>query len=137
MTFNITPKGVNNTKGTSARFIDGSVKIGGNFKNTGDVQIDVRAKLDVLGNVVNAGTFNIRDYVAESQYQLLEQAINDLQGNAKDYLQSSYQDLKSGNIPSANSWFKKFVGYIKNHPELVTSSVQVALQLFSPIEKQI
>ena len=131
MTFNITPKGVNNTKGTSAKFNGGgSVKIGGDFQNTGDVQIDVRANLEVLGNVVNAGTFSIKDYVAESQYQLFEQAINDLQGDAKNYLQSSYQDLKSGDIPSANNWFKKFTGYINNHPELVTSSVQILLQLF-------
>lgn len=131
MTFHISPKGVNNTKGTTAKFSDGgSVKIGGDFQNTGDVQIDVRAKLEVLGGVVNAGTFSIKDYVAESQYQLFEGAINDLQGDAQSYLQSSYQDLKSGNIPSANNWFKKFADYIKDHPELATSSVQIMLQLF-------
>lgn len=131
MTFYVSPKGVKNTEGTTAKFGDGgSVKIGGDFKNTGDVQIDVRANLEVLGNVVNAGTFSIKDYVAENQYQLFEAAINDLQGEAQNYLRSSYQDLKSGDIPSANSWFQKFAGYIKNHPELVTSSVQIVLQLF-------
>lgn len=131
MTFHISPKGVNNTKGTTAKFGGGgNVKIGGDFQNTGDVQIDIRAKLEVLGNVVNAGTFSIKDYVAENQYQLFEKAIADLQGDAQSYLQSSYQDLKSGNIPGANSWFKKFTGYIKDHPELVTSSVQIMLQLF-------
>lgn len=131
MTFHISPKGVNNTEGTTAKFNGGgTVKIGGSFQNSGDVQIDVRANLEVFGNVVNAGTFSIKDYVAEGQYQLFEKAITDLQGNAKSYLQSSYQDLKSGNIPSANSWFKKFAGYIKEHPELVTSSVQIVLQLF-------
>lgn len=131
MTFHISPKGVNNTKGTTAKFGDGgSVKIGGDFQNTGDVQIDVKANLEVLGNVVNAGAFSIKDYVAESQYQLFEQAINDLEGDAQNYLQASYQDLKSGNIPSANSWFKKFAGYIKDYPGLVISSVQIVLQLF-------
>lgn len=131
MTFHISPKGGNNTEGTTAKFNgDGAVKIGGSFQNSGDVQIDVRANLEVLGNVVNAGTFSIKDYVAESQYQLLEQAINELQGDVQNYLRSSYQDLKSGNIPSANNWFKKFASYIKDHPELVTSSVQIVLQLF-------
>ncbi|OHA70592.1 MAG: hypothetical protein A3F15_02620 [Candidatus Wildermuthbacteria bacterium RIFCSPHIGHO2_12_FULL_40_12] len=131
MTFHISPKGVNNTEGTTAKFNGGgTVKIGGSFQNSGDVQIDVRANLEVLGNVVNAGTFSIKDYVAENQYQLFEQAINDLQGDAQAYLRSSYQDLKSGNIPSSNAWFRKFADYIKDHPELVTSSVQIVLQLF-------
>ena len=131
MTFHISPKGVHNTEGTTTEFNGGGiVKISGNFQNSGDVRIDVRANLEVLGNVVNAGSFNIKDYVAESKYQLFEQAINDLQGDAKNYLQSSYQDLKSGNITSANSWLKRFAGYIKDHPELITSSVQIVLQLF-------
>ena len=131
MTFYISPKGVNNTKGTIAKFGDGgSVKIGGDFQNTGDVQIDVRANLEVLGNIVNAGAFSVKDYVTESRYQLFEQAINDLKGDAQNYLRASHQALKNGDIPSANGWFKKFAGYIKDHPELVTSSVQIVLQLF-------
>ncbi|MBI4086576.1 hypothetical protein HY416_01185 [Candidatus Kaiserbacteria bacterium] len=133
MTFHISPKGINNTEGTTARFGGGGiVKVGGDFQNTGNVQIDVRANLEVLGNVTNAGTFSIKDYIAESQYELLEAAIKDLQGDAQTYLQSSYQDLKNGNVSSANTWFKKFVSYIKEHPELITSSVQVVLQLFYP-----
>ena len=132
MALNISDKdGVNHTEGTSMQINGGGkIKIDGDFKNSGDVQIDTGANLEVLGNVVNAGTFSIKDYVAESQYQLFELAVNDLQGEAKNYLQSSYQDLKSGNIPSANNWFKKFTGYINNHPELVTSSVKILLQLF-------
>jgi hypothetical protein len=131
VTFHISSQGVNNTVGTSAKFNGGgSVKIRGNFENTGDVQVDVRADLEVLGNVVNDGTFNIKDYVTENQYQRFEQAINDLQGDAKNYLESSYQDLKRGDIPSANNWFKKFANYITEHPELVTASVQIVLQLF-------
>ena len=131
MTFHISPKGVHNTEGTTTEFNGGGiVKISGNFQNSGDVRIDVRANLEVLGNVVNAGSFNIKDYVAESKYQLFEQAINDLQGDSQTYLRSSYQDLKSGDLAGANSWFKKFVVYIKNHPELATSSVQIMLQLF-------
>ena len=131
MIFHISTNGVNNTEGTTAKFNGGgTIKIGGGFQNSGDVQIDVRANLEVLGNVVNAGTFSIKDYVAENQYKLFERAINDLRGDAQNYLRSSYQDLKSGNMPSANSWFKKFTDYIKNHPELITSSVQIVLQLF-------
>ncbi len=131
MTFHISPKGVNNTGGTTAKFNGGgTVKIGGSFQNSGDVQVDVRASLEILGNIMNTGTFSIKDYVAESQYQLFKQAINDLRGDAQNYLRHSYQDLKDGNIPSANNWFKKFAGYIKDHPNLATSSVQILLQLF-------
>ena len=131
MTFHISSKGVKNTKGTVARFSGGGkVKIGGSFENTGDVQIDIRANLEILGSVVNSGTFSVKDYIAESRYKLIEDAINDLQGNAKNYLQQSYQDLKQGNIESANNWFKKFIVYIKQHPALITSSIQVMLQLF-------
>ncbi len=130
MTFNVSQNGVNNTKDTSAKFGVGSVKIHGGFENTGDVQIDIRANLEVFGKVVNSGIFNIKYYIAESQYQLFEQAINELQGDAQNYLRSSYQNLQSGNILNANSWLKKFAGYIKDHPELITSSVQIVLQLF-------
>jgi len=131
MTFNISPDGVDNTEGSTAKFNGGGiVKIGGHFQNSGVVEIDRRANLEILGNVVNSGTFNIKDYVAEAHYQLLEQAINNLQGDAQTYLASSYKDLKTGNVAGANSWFKKFAGYIKDHPELITSSVQAILQLF-------
>lgn len=130
MTFHISPKGVRNTKGTTAKFGGGKVKISGDFENAGDVQIDVRANLEILGNVVNEGTFNIKDYVAESKYKLIENAINNLQGNAKTFLQQSYQDLKAGNTENANGWFKKFIDYINQHPELATSSIQIMLQLF-------
>lgn len=131
MTFYIAPKGVENTKGTSAKFnAGGKVRVGGDFENTGDVQVDTRANLEIVGNIINKGTFSIKDYIAESQYGLIENAISDLQGEAKDHLQQSYQDLKDGEINSANTWFKKFIGYIAKHPELITSSVQIMLQLF-------
>lgn len=133
MALNISDKdGVSHTEGTSMQINGGGkIKIDGGFKNTGDVKIDTGANLEILGGVVNAGTFSIKDYVAEDQYRFFEQAINDLQGDAQKYLRSSYQDLKSGNTESANSWFKKFTGYIQQHPELITSSVQIVLQLFS------
>ena len=124
--------GVNHTEGTSMQINGGgSVKIGGDFKNTGEVKVDVRANLEVLGDVVNDGTFSIKDYVAEDKYKYFEQAINDLRGgDAQTLLRSSYEDLRSGNIDGANSWFKKFTAYLQQHPELVTASVQIVLQLF-------
>jgi len=118
-------------EGTSAQFNGGGkVKISGDLKNTGVVEIDTMANLEVLGSVVNCGTFSIKDYVAEGQYKLFEQAIKDLKGDAQSYLSSSYQDLKGGDIANANSWFKKFADYIQQHPELIASSVQTLLQLF-------
>lgn len=132
MTFIISPQGVNNTLGTTAKFNPGgSIKVGGNFQNSGTVEIDVRANLDILGNVLNSGNFNIKDYVTEAQYQIIESAINDLNGEAKEFLQQSYNALKGEDVEKANSWFGKFIGYIKEHPELITSSVQILLQLFS------
>lgn len=131
MTFNISNRGVNNTEGTTAKFGHvGKVEIKGDFKNSGEVEIDIRANLNILGNLLNSGTFDIKDYITENKYKLIENAINDLEGDAKNYLKSSYDKLKQGNVPEANNWFGKFYSYIKQHPELMTSSVQILLQLF-------
>ncbi|MBU3924645.1 MAG: hypothetical protein V1732_02175 [Patescibacteria group bacterium] len=134
MTFNISSNGVNNTNGTIAKFgsnPNGNVKIHGNFQNTGNVQIDVRANLEVVGNIINAGNFSIRDYVREQNYDLIEKAIAELNGEAKNYLSQSYKNIKTGNAAEANNYFKRFINYIKDHPELVTSSIQIILQIFS------
>lgn len=131
MTFIISPKGVQNTVGTTAKFGGGgSVQIGGNFQNTGNVEVDIKANLKVLGNVINAGNFNIKDYVREDKYKLMKGAINELTGDPKSYLNTSYQNLKRNNIQKANNYFSRFVSYIRKHPELVTGSVQILLQLF-------
>ncbi|MEK7645332.1 MAG: hypothetical protein AAB391_03390 [Patescibacteria group bacterium] len=131
MTFIVSSKGVNNTEGTTAKFgSGGTVTIGGDFQNTGSVEIDLKANLKVLGSVVNAGTFSVKDYVAENQYPLFEEAIRSLQGSAKEYLQYSYRDMRNGDLAAADGWFKKFIYYTKDHPELVTSSAQVLLQIF-------
>lgn len=131
MTFIISKDGVNNTASTTAKFgAGGSVKVGGNFQNSGNVEVDIRANLDILGNLLNSGNFSIRDYVTESQYQIIEAAIADLSGDAKEYLQQSYQSLKREDLEQANNWFGQFIGYIKEHQEVVTSSIQVLLKLF-------
>ena len=138
MTFIISPKGVQNTEGTTAKFgSGGSVLVGGNFKNSGNVEVDIRANLTVLGDIINSGRFNIQDYINENNYRLIENAITDLEGDPKNYLETVYQSLKVNNIPEANSYFNRFVSYIKNHPELITGSIQVLLQIFGlNIEKK-
>ncbi len=129
MTFIVSPKGVKNTKGTSAKFGGGgTVQVGGDFKNTGDVEVDVRANLKITGNVVNSGNFHLKDYVAQEQYRLVENTIRELEGDPKELLQTSYNSLRSGENKKADSNFRKFVNYIKDHPELVTGAVQILLQ---------
>lgn len=131
MTFIVSPKGVQNTEGTTAKFGGGgSVQIGGNFQNTGIVEMDIRANLTVLGNILNSGNFSIKDYIREDQYKLIENAINQLSGDPKNYLNESYQSLKDNNIQEANNFLSQFISYIKDHPELITGSVQILLQLF-------
>lgn len=131
MTFIISPNGVNNTQGTIAKFGgSGSVKVGGNFQNSGDVEIDTRADLTIAGNVLNSGSFNIKDYIAESHYNIIQKAISDLDGEPKELLLETLAGLRNGNDSTAASKFQQFLGYIKNHPEIITSSVQILLQLF-------
>lgn len=131
MTFIVSPKGVKNTKGTTAKFGGGgSVRISSGFQNTGDVEIDIRANLDVAGDVINGGTFHIKDYVTEERYKLVEQAIDELKGKPRDYLQYFYTYLQDGEFEQAEGRFQKFFSYVKKHPELVTGSVQILLQLF-------
>ncbi|KKQ34937.1 MAG: hypothetical protein US52_C0041G0008 [candidate division WS6 bacterium GW2011_GWA2_37_6] len=132
MTFIISPNGVNNTQGTLAKFGGGgSVKIGGNFENSGDVEVDIRADLNIIGNVLNSGKFSIKDYLTEEHYKLIEKAILELDGESKELLEETLVGLKNGNNTMATSKFKHFLEYIKNHPEIITSSVQVVLQLLS------
>jgi hypothetical protein len=138
MTFIISPRGVQNTEGTTAKFGNGgSVLIGGNFHNSGNVEVDTRANLSVLGDIINSGNFNIKDYIKENNYKLIENAITDLNGDPKSYLETVYQNLKINNIPEANCFFNRFVSYIKNHPDLITGSIQILLQIFGlNIEKK-
>lgn len=121
---------VQNTEGTTASFNQGNIKIGGDFENSGNVNVDVRANLDIIGNVLNSGNFNVKDYVTEKHYEIIESAINDLDGIPREHLSQSYEELKEGNVEGASSKFKQFVDYIKEHPELVTSSVALLLHLF-------
>lgn len=131
MTFIISSNGVSNTEGTTAKFgAGGIVKVGGNFQNTGNVEIDVRANLQVIGNIINAGNFSVKDYLNEGFYESIEKAIDDLKGEPKKDLQKSYQSFKLGYEDKANNYFRNFFTYIQQHPELVTSSVQILLQLF-------
>lgn len=121
---------VQNTESTTASFNEGSVNVEGDFENSGDVNVDVRANLSVAGNVINSGNFNIRDFVTEKHFEIMEKAISDLSGAPKEYLSQTYEEIKSGNVEKANSWFRKFYNYVKKHPVLVTSSIQILLQLF-------
>ncbi|MEA1981205.1 MAG: hypothetical protein U9N54_09555 [candidate division Zixibacteria bacterium] len=131
MTFIISPKSIQNTKGTTAKFGGGgSVNIGGDFQNIGDVRVDVRAKLSVIGNVINTGSFHIKDHVAKKQYKLIENAIADSDGQARKYLQNFDKHLKDKKFVKAKKGFGKFFIYIKHHPELITDSIQALLQLF-------
>ena len=130
MTFNIANSGINNTLGTSAEFMPGgSVQIGGNFTNYGEVRIDVRANIRVIGSVVNQGKFHIKNYVEEEKYKLIENAISDLRGEPKTLLEESYTYLKNGKHSKADNLFKKFVNYLTEHPELITDTVQILLQV--------
>lgn len=130
MTFIVSPNGVKNTAGTTAIFgSGGSVQMGGNFENTGDVQIDTRANLTVIGNIINSGTFHIKDYVTEEKFRILEKAITEQSGESKELLQQTLMNLQIGNTLEADDKFQKFVSYIQQHPELITASVQIILQL--------
>src|SRR3989344_9146212 len=134
MTFNISSDGVlgevENTEGTEARFNGGGqVKIRGNFTNSGNVQVDIRANLDILGNVVNSGSFDILDFVTRDKYILFENAIKDLDGDAKLYVQDFYLAVQKNQPEEAKSKFSQFISYLKLHPELITSSVSILLQI--------
>ena len=129
MTFIVSNKGVNNTEGTTAKFGSGKISVGGDFKNTGNVEVDIRATLNVAGNVVNAGNFHIKDYITQDRYKTIESALKELEGEPRKYLLKSYDNLKNGKFDKSDSWFNKFFSYIKKHPELVTGSVQILLQL--------
>ncbi len=131
MTFKIGPDGVENTEDTKAKFSGGgSVRIGGNFTNSGKVKIDIKARLDILGNVVNSGDFNILDFTTKDKYTLFENAIKDLKGEAKIYTQDLYLAVQNNKPEEAKSKFSQLISYLKLHPELVTSSVQLLLQIF-------
>ncbi|MAG44859.1 hypothetical protein CL633_03140 [bacterium] len=132
MTLEISPNKVKNTKGTTVRFgggKNGRVQVGGDFINEADVEIDIRANLDVLGNLINSGKFNIKDYVEEENYKIIEKAIKSLNGKPKGYLNLAYQNLKNRKIDKANNNFRKFILYVKEHPEVVIAPVQSLLQL--------
>lgn len=132
MIFKVSEEGVKNTKGTKAKFgANGKVLIRGNFQNTGDVEVDTNANLEILGDLINSGSFNVKDYLGQERYVLIEKAINALDGQAKLYLQSSYGYLKRGEIEKANSYFGRFVSYLKRHPGVVVGAVQVLLQAIS------
>jgi hypothetical protein len=132
MTFIISPGGVKNTKGTVAKINGGGrVNIEGSFENSGQVNIDIRANLNVVGRVINSGNFNIQDYITQEKLSLIDAAIRDLGGEPKQYLRKSYEYLKSGDNEQADRWFRRFYSYIAKHPELVVGSVQILLQLFS------
>ncbi len=131
MTFIVGPGGVENTDGTEASFGGGGfVRVGGNFKNSGKVNVDTKANLDVLGDIINSGSFNILDYATKEKYAFFENAIKDLNGDAKIYTQEFYLAVQKNEPIEAKSKLAKLVSYFKDHPELVTSSVQVLLQLF-------
>jgi hypothetical protein len=121
---------VENTESTTARFNQGKVRIGGDFTNSGKVEIDIRADLEILGNLINSGNFHIKDYIAENEYKLIENAINELDGEAKKYLEETYRALRRGEEKNTNIWFGKFTSYLKEHPQLITGAVQILLQIF-------
>ena len=133
MTFNISRKGVNNTNGTTARFNSGgTVKVRGDFQNSGKVEIDIRADMDILGSVINSGDFSIKDYTTEQFFQILKYAIQESSGESREFLQNTYKSLGEGKEKEATTYFRSFLGYIKNHPELITSTIQMLLQIFKP-----
>lgn len=133
MTFNVSKKGVNNTDGTTARFNPGgTVKVRGDFQNSGKVEIDIRADLDILGSIINSGDFSIKDYATEQFYQILQSAIRESSGESREFLQNTYKSLGEGREKDATNYFKNFLGYIKKHPELITSTIQILLQIFKP-----
>lgn len=122
---------VENTEGTIAKFgKGGKVQIGGDFTNTGKVEVDIRANLEIIGNLINSGDFRIKDYITEKKYKLIENAINELDGEAKKYLKKAYQGLRDGKEKNTNIWFGKFTSYLKEHPELITGAVSILLQIF-------
>lgn len=132
MAFIVSSNGVNNTAGTTARVNRaGAVRVGGNFINSGNVQIDTKANLSIALDFINKGNFSIKDYVAEEQYKLIDNAIDSLNGESKQLLSQTLLELKKENNEEATNKFKKFLNYIKDHPEVVTSSVQVMLQLIT------
>jgi hypothetical protein len=121
---------IKNTDGTDVSFGPAKIKINGKFYNSGNVKIDVQANLEIAEDVINSGNFDIKDYVEESNYPIIEDAIAEMSGYPKEELENAYSDIKIGDKKSADNRFKKIVGYFKEHPELVTSSVQILLQLF-------
>ena len=62
MTFIVSTRGVENTESTEVKIGAGHVKIGKDFKNSGKVDIDTSANVDVEGNVSNDGKFSIRKF---------------------------------------------------------------------------
>jgi len=125
---------VENTESTTANFASGGkTKIEGNFINRGNIEVDIRANLEIIGNLENldSGNFHIKDYVTEEKYRIIESAISELNGEAKEYLEKAYQGLREQKEKDADTWFKKFISYLKENPTLITGSVGILLQIFN------
>lgn len=134
MTFIISNDGIKNTDGTSAEFNDGgNITFGRDFENSGNVEIDIRANIQFLGKVSNAitGNFNIKDYVNERFITALDVAILDSEGNAHKYLIELKNSIETKNAQDSRNIIKSFIGYLKQHPEMITASIQILLQFLS------
>ena len=116
-------------EGSQASLKNANMRIGGSFINHGSTRIDVSSTLDIAGDVVNNGEFDIRNYVAEARYSVIEDAITSLNGEPKAILQGSYGALRTGEVAKANNLFKSFFAYIKKHPELAVGSVGILIDL--------
>ena len=113
---------IKNTKGTKAMFNQGGqINFGAEFDNSGEVEIDLRANVSFLEKVTNSGSFNIKDYITESKYQLIEKVIDELEGEQKELLSKVYSSVKENNDKTANSWFKKLVESLKD-PSMISST---------------
>ena len=131
MTFIVSSNGVLNTDGTTAKFgSGGSVRIGGDFSNSGKVEVDIGANLEVVGDVVNRGSFDIKDYCNAGELELIRSAIHQLGGEPRMLLDEVYKQIRIGKGAEAKSGLVRFINYLKTHPELVVGSVQTLLQLF-------
>lgn len=121
---------IKNTKDTKARLNrGGQVNFNAEFDNSGEVEIDLMANVNFLEKVTNSGSFNIKDYITESRYDLIEKAIASSEGEPKELLSKVYSAVKEGNNEEANSWFKKLVRSLKSPSTIAGAAMGGAIDL--------
>ena len=71
------------------------------------------------------------EYSNNKNKSLSSLGIEDLEGKPRELLQDTLTGLKNKDNKQATNKFTEFLKYIKNNPKIITTSVQVVLQLLT------